>query len=148
MSIEIREFTQSDYDSALALWQRCEGVGLSEADSPCAIGRFLERNPGLSYVALEAGQVIGAVLGGHDGRRGFIYHLAVDPQHRHQGIGGKLAQAALDSLRAAGIQKVHIMVYQNNETGLAFWQSEGWKKRDEIELLSFALAAQADQCAC
>jgi ribosomal protein S18 acetylase RimI-like enzyme len=148
MPVEIREFTKSDYDGALALWKRCEGIGLSEADTVCAIDRFLDRNPGACFVAIDQGQVMGTILCGNDGRRGFIYHLAVDPQYRRQGIGYKLAQAVLDFLQAAGIQKVHIMVYHNNEAGKSFWQSAGWKKRDDVELFYFAFQAQADQCAC
>jgi len=142
MEAKLREFTTADYEDALALWQRCEGIGLSDADGPCAIRAFLERNPGLSFVAVAAGKLVGTSLCGHDGRRGYLYHLAVDPQCRREGLGKQLALASLAGLKTAGIQKCHIMVYHTNESGKAFWQSFGWKLRTEIELLSFDVEPQ------
>src|SRR5271154_5438166 len=84
-----------DYDEVIALWQRCEGVGLTPSDSREAVHSFLVRNPALSLVARHAGQIVGAVLCGHDGRRGYIYHLAVSPEHRQQGIGKAIVNECL-----------------------------------------------------
>ena len=137
MTVQIREFIPDDYDSALALWKRCEGIGLSDADERCPIARFLQRNPGLSFVALdEQNNLVGTVLCGSDGRRGYLYHLAVDPLYRRLGLGKQLVERCLDGLRSTGIQKCHIMVYGSNVSGLAFWQQSGWKTRPEIVLMS------------
>jgi ribosomal protein S18 acetylase RimI-like enzyme len=146
--LELREFTKSDYEAALALWKRCEGIGLSEADTPCAIQGFLERNPGLSFVAVMDAQVVGTTLCGQDGRRGYLYHLAVDPKYRRQGLGKQLTQASLVGLKSLGIQKCHIMVYRNNESGKAFWQRLGWKLRSDIDLLSYDVDIAGESCSC
>lgn len=136
MTVEIREMFNSDYEAALALWQRCVGMGLSDADELEPMTRFLERNPGLSFIALDGDSLIATVLCGTDGRRGYLYHLAVDPLYRRQGIGGELVRRVFDALDQLGIQKCHIMVYATNETGLAFWQQDGWVTRPEIVLMS------------
>jgi hypothetical protein len=79
----MRDFALADYDTVLALWRSCEGIGLSDSDTREAIATYLARNPGLSLVATDAdGVIVGAVLGGHDGRRGYLHHLAVAPAHR------------------------------------------------------------------
>jgi ribosomal protein S18 acetylase RimI-like enzyme len=148
MSLELREFTDADYEDALALWKRCEGIGLSAADSPCAIKGFLERNIGTSFVAVMDGKLVGTSLCGQDGRRGFLYHLAVDPDYRRQGIGKKMAEASLNALQALGIQKCHIMVFRNNENGKVFWQTSGWKLRNDIDLLSYTIDSSDSKSPC
>lgn len=137
MSAAIREMVPADYDAVIALWQVTEGVGLSSADSREAIGRYLERNPGMSFVAVaEDGGLAGAVLCGHDGRRGYLHHLAVRESSRRQGLARDLVQRSLDSLRAAGIDKCHIFVYHTNTLGRAFWQSVDWQERETLVIMS------------
>lgn len=136
MHREIREFALADYDSALALWKRCEGMGLSAADERCAIECFLRQNQGLCFVALEDGSLVGTVLGGSDGRRGSLYHLAVDPDWRRQGLGSLLVEHCLEGMKQRGIQKCHLMVMGTNEKGQAFWKHEGWQRREDIVLMS------------
>ncbi len=148
MTCTISEMTQEDYVEAYALWQRLPGVGLSDADSSCAIGRFLERNPGMCFVARQSGELVGTCLAGSDGRRGYLYHLAVDPVVRRQGVGQSLVEKALDALKAANIQKCHIMVFSNNELGLSFWQATGWKLRDDIAILSYDLVTSEKASPC
>lgn len=148
MSLELREFTAADYEEALALWKRCEGIGLSQADSPCAVKSFLQRNSGTSYVAIQAGKLVGTSLCGHDGRRGYLYHLAVDPDYRRRGIGKKLAEASLSALQVSGIQKCHIMVFRKNENGRAFWQASGWNLRSDIDLLSYNIDTSDSKSPC
>jgi ribosomal protein S18 acetylase RimI-like enzyme len=148
MSLDIREFTAEDYDAALALWKRCEGIGLSDADSPCAIKKLLARNPGMSFVAILDGKLIGTSLCGHDGRRGFLYHVAVDPEQRKSGLGRQLAETSLKVLQAEGIQKCHIMVFHTNEEGKAFWQKTGWIPRPDIDVLSYNIDKGDSQSTC
>lgn len=136
MSVAIREMTIADYDSMFALWQILEGIGLSDADSRDHIAAYLQRNPGLSFVACDGDQLVGTVLGGHDGRRGYLHHLAVSTSHRHQGIGRKLAEHALVALRQHGIDKCHIFVIKNNYEALAFWKQIGWQERIDLILMS------------
>jgi ribosomal protein S18 acetylase RimI-like enzyme len=137
MSLEIREFLPDDYDAVLALWQACEGVGLSESDSREGTCRFLERNPKLSRVAVAGSRIVGAVLAGHDGRRGLIHHLAVDPSVRRQGIARRLVESCLDGLRRAGIDKCHVFVFSDNGAAKAFFEVLGATGR--LELCVFSL---------
>lgn len=126
-----------DYDEVMALWQATEGVGLSKADEPEAIRRYLERNPGMSFVARgEDGALLGAVLSGHDGRRGFLHHLAVHPDCRGQGIGRALVERCMEALANEGIDKCHLFVFKNNYTGRTFWEKTGWSERTTLVLYS------------
>ena len=141
MDIRIREMTMADFESAVALWKKTEGIGLSQADSRENIERFLSRNPGLSFVALDNGSLVGAVMSGHDGRRGFLYHLAVAPEHRRRGTGGLLVDACLKELVKQGMRKCHIFVMTDNEPGKRFWRSTGWQERFDITAMSHDLGA-------
>ncbi|MNV80578.1 Acetyltransferase YpeA [compost metagenome] len=125
----LREMQIQDYEQMMALWQDIDGLVLSEADSKDNIEAYLLRNPGLSYVCEDNDRVVGTILCGHDGRRGFIYHLAVSPNYRKQKIGHQLVDMSLSKLQAQGIDKCHIFVLENNEIGNHFWTARGWEKR-------------------
>ncbi|MFC3749306.1 GNAT family N-acetyltransferase [Paenibacillus sp. GCM10012306] len=132
-----RSMTADDYDAAYELWVNTEGMGLNEADSRAGISRFLERNPELSQVCVhEDGSLIGTALCGHDGRRGFLYHVAVRHASRGKGSGRELVARCLDKLREDGITKCHLMVIQDNQKGRQFWEGLGWQYRDDIALYS------------
>jgi ribosomal protein S18 acetylase RimI-like enzyme len=140
MGFSIKEMTIGDYDEVVALWRATEGVGLSDADSREGIARFLERNPGLSYVArTEDGQLVGAALCGHDGRRGYIHHLAVAESARRQGLGRNLVGRCMFCLMQIGIQKCHLFVFGENEAAQKFWDSLGWMQRVELVMMSHAV---------
>jgi putative acetyltransferase len=136
MVIEIRPMTLEDYQTVVALWQSIEGIGLSAADEPQNIARYLDRNPGLSLVAVEEGQLIGAVLCGHDGRRGFIHHLAVEPGSRRKGIGKTLVDRCLENLATEEISKCHLFVFAENQEAVLFWEGTGWHSREEMRVFS------------
>ena len=140
MGFSIKEMTIGDYDEVYGLWRATEGIGLSEADSREGIARFLERNPGLSYVARdEHGELVGAALCGHDGRRGYIHHLAVAESARRQGLGRNLVGRCMFCLMQIGIQKCHLFVFGENDTAQKFWDSLGWMQRVELVMMSHAL---------
>lgn len=130
--IELRPMTAADYDGVIALWQRSEGVGLSASDTRESIEAYLIRNPGLSQVAVADGRIVGAVLCGHDGRRGLLYHLAVERACRGRGLGRYMAETALALLAEQGIQKTYIMVFDQNSEGRAFWEKTGWETRTDL----------------
>jgi ribosomal protein S18 acetylase RimI-like enzyme len=123
------------YPAVRALWEASPGVGLSEADSRANIAAYLKRNPRMSFVARVGGQIIGAVLCGHDGRRGYLHHLAVASRYRRRGVGGRLVAACLAELAKAGIQKCNIFIYAHNDQGEAFWKHNGWAKREDLRLM-------------
>ena len=135
----VRHFRIEDFDAVIALWRRTEGVGLNESDTRRAITAFLRRNPRLSFVAEQGGRIIGAVLCGHDGRRGYLHHLAVSKRHRRRGIGRLLVNACLAKLRKAGIQKCNIFIFANNAAGMKFWAHTGWSLRTELRLMQIRL---------
>jgi N-acetylglutamate synthase len=136
MNIEVTPFSIDSYEDVLALWRQCEGIGLSDADSRESIQTYLNRNPGMSFVALADGKVVGSILAGHDGRRGYIHHLAVHPSCRRHGLGRALVAQATCALLSAGIQKAHIFIFNSNAEGIAFWESVGWSPRGDIGVIS------------
>lgn len=121
-----------DLKPVLAMLARCEGIGWRSADSPPALRRFLRRNPRLSLVATRDRQIIGCAFVGHDGRRGYLHHVAVDPDYRRSGVGRRLVALALQRLLAIGIEKVHCDVFRNNRAALRFWRATGWHRRGDL----------------
>lgn len=133
----IRTMTPSDYAAVLALMQDTPGISLREADSREATERYLARNPGLSFVAEREGRLIGCVMCGHDGRRGYLQHLLVLPAYRRQGIAQALTQRCLNELEALGIYKCHLDVFKTNTPAAQYWQGQGWQLRTDIDRYSF-----------
>lgn len=125
-----REFVIGDYDGAIALWMAEEGIEVCEGDSREEIAEYLKRNPGLSRVAEAGGKIVGAVLCGHDGRRAWIYHLAVAPGYRGKGIGKLLIDDCLRGVKQVGLKRAIILVAGDNPAGREFWLRHGWEEID------------------
>jgi len=125
-----REFVLDDYDAAIALWNGIEGVEICEGDSREEIAEYLKRNPGLSRVADADGRIVGVALCGHDGRRGWIYHLAVAQAYRRQKVGKLLLDDCVDGLRKLGLKRAIILVAGDNPAGHQFWLQNGWEDID------------------
>jgi len=136
MTVKITEMTIKDYDEVFSLWKKTEGMGLhKDSDSRKGIGRYLRRNPGLSFVASEHGELVGTVLCGHDGRRGYIFHLAVARTCRKKGIGKALIQKALSKLASIGMTVCLIFVFAKNRNGRKFWKHLGWEQRPDVIMM-------------
>lgn len=135
----LRSFVPADYPAARALWAATPGIGLSAADERAPVLAFLARNPGLSLVAEAGGQIVGTILLGHDGRRGYIHHLAVSPDHRRKGLARRLVDDALTGLRRTGIGKCHLFVFETNTEARAFWNRLGATFRDDLVIYSLPL---------
>lgn len=132
-AFQLRLFSLGDYDEVMQLWKHTEGVGLNESDERPAIAAFLERNQGLSRVAVTPeGKIVGALLCGHDGRRGYLHHLAVAPEYRRQGIGQALVETCIGELKTLGIPKCNLFLYSNNDSGRLFWKRRGWDAREDL----------------
>ncbi len=136
----IKKLTIDDYDKMYALWLSCKGMGLNDTDdSREGIRRFLDRNPDTCFGAYEADMLIGVILAGNDGRRGFIYHTAVSPEYRGNGVGTALVNAALEALGRLGITKTALVVFGKNEVGNAFWEKQGFTVRNDLVYRNRAL---------
>jgi ribosomal protein S18 acetylase RimI-like enzyme len=136
MDFVIRPMSMRDYDACARLWRGTPGVGFGKADSREGVRRYLRRNRGLSFVATFEGAVVGALLAGHDGRRGSLNHLAVAEAQRRRGIGKALVEAALGALRAAGIEKCTIVVFRRNRGARRFYEAQGWTGRLDLHVMS------------
>lgn len=131
--MKIRLMNLSDYEQVYQLWLSCAGMGLNNLDdSKDGIHRFLERNPETCFVAEDAGKVIGVIIAGNDGRRGYIYHTAVDLDYRNQGIATKLVTEAMEALKKSGIHKTALVVFSKNASGNAFWEKLGFTSREDL----------------
>ena len=131
--MKIRDMSIGDYTNAYALWLSCPGIGLHPADdSREGIARFLDRNPKTCFVAEADGRLIGTIMAGNDGRRGYIYHTAVHPNYRGRGIGSALVQAAIQALERLGIGKAALVVLETNADGNVFWEKQGFTVRTDL----------------
>lgn len=138
--MNIRTMTLADYDAVYALWLFCKGMGLNNLDdSREGIERFLLRNPETCFVAEDNGEIAGVIIAGNDGRRGYIYHTAVSPDHRRKGIAKALVDSALSALHELGINKTALVVFERNTDGNAFWESIGFTAREDLVYRNKAL---------
>ena len=136
----IRVMTIEDYDQVRTLWMKIKGFGIrSVDDSREGIERFLKRNPTTSVVAEVDGKIVGAILCGHDGRRGCLYHVCMDEQYRMRGIGKAMVVFAMEALKKEQINKVSLIAFTKNDIGNAFWKEIGWTRREDLNYYDFTL---------
>lgn len=142
MQVRLHAMSVGDLPEVLDLWRRVDGVGLNESDTPPRLEAYLRRNPGLSRIARSVDKATGAmrelvaaVLCGHDGRRGYLHHLAVDPAWRRRGIARTLVGECLTGLAAEGITRCNLFVFADNADGHTFWNALGWRRRGELWML-------------
>ncbi|MCM1578677.1 MAG: GNAT family N-acetyltransferase [Ruminococcus sp.] len=129
----IRLMNISDYDSVYDLWLSCKGMGLNDIDdSREGIARFLERNPETCFVCESGGEIIGVIMAGNDGRRGYIYHTAVREDFRRQGIAARLLDSVISAFSDLGISKTALLVFGRNKAANDFWETMGFNKRTDI----------------
>jgi len=131
--MEIKGMTINDYDKVYKLWTNTVGMGMRSLDDSFeGIERLLKRNPTTNYIAQVGNKIIGVILCGHDGRKGYIYHTAVMTDYRDKGVGKTLVEATLEALKKEKINKVALVAFDSNELGNKFWQSLGFDKRDDL----------------
>lgn len=131
--MNIRLMNESDYDNIYHIWINTPGMGLNNLDdSREGIAKFLRRNPNTCFVAEHNGELIGVIISGNDGRRGYIYHAAVLPAERKKGVGTALLNASLDALKEEGINKVALVVFAKNMIGNKFWESHEFIERNDL----------------
>ena len=138
--MEIRTMTINDYKEVSKLWSNTAGMGMrSLDDSEAGIAKFLKRNSTTNFVAIIENQVVGVILGGHDGRRGYIYHTAVDIEYRGNGIGSKMVETVVIAFENEGINKAALVVFKTNDTGNQFWKSMGWEERLDLNYYNLSI---------
>ncbi|MDO4187444.1 MAG: GNAT family N-acetyltransferase [Lachnospiraceae bacterium] len=136
----IRVMTIDDYDGVYALWNSIHGFAIrSIDDSREGVEAFLKRNPTTSVVAIEDDKIVGAILCGHDGRRGCFYHVCVNPDYRLKGIGKSMVVFCMNALKEEKINKVSLIAFTQNDVGNAFWKEIGWTKREDLNYYDFTL---------
>lgn len=136
----VRAMTQEDYDGVYALWRTIKGFGIrSVDDSREGVECFLRRNPAMSVVAEQGGQIVGSILCGHDGRRGCLYHVCVREDCRRSGIGKAMVVYCMEALKAEHINKVSLIAFTKNDVGNAFWKTIGWTRREDLNYYDFTL---------
>ncbi len=140
IDFELKTMTIEDYEQVHELWMSIHGFGIrSIDDSKEGVLRFIKRNPTTSVVAIVENKVVGAILCGHDGRRGCMYHVCVHEDYRMQGIGKAMAVYCMRALQEEQINKVSIIAFKSNEVGNRFWHSEGWTEREDLNYYDFTL---------
>ncbi len=136
----VRTMTIDDYQGVYALWMSIKGFAMrSLDDSKEGVERFLKRNPGISVVALEDEKIVGSILGGHDGRRGCLYHVCVHEDYRMRGIGKSMVVHCMKALEKERISKVSLIAFTQNDIGNAFWKEIDWTKREDLNYYDFVL---------
>lgn len=131
--MQIEKMSIDDYDKVYAVWTVCHGMSLNNLDdTKDGISKFLARNPETCFVAKNNDMIIGAIIVGNDGRRGYIYHTAVLPEYQKQGIGKALVETSVDSLKTLGINKVALVVFSKNKSGNEFWERVGFTAREDL----------------
>ena len=145
MEYTVKQVTIDDYDAIYELWNSTEQSrrALNPVDdSRDGIERYLKRNPNTCFAAVKDDQIIGVILTGHDGRRGIIHHMCVHPDYRRRGIASMLAQKAEEALREEGITKVFGLVFRDNDTANAFWETQGYSLRTNLNYRNKSLHEQ------
>ncbi len=138
--VHIRPMRPEDYDAVYALWMASPNMGFNNLDdSRVGIAKYLRRNPTTSFAAFGDGELAGAILAGHDGRRGFIHHTCVAARWQGRGIGSALVARCLAALKAEGIHKTALLVFRYNEAGNAFWEKQGFTLRQDVNYRNLAL---------
>jgi N-acetylglutamate synthase len=138
-SVLIRDYRHpEDYAAVYEVWQNVgDGIHITQSDTSPEIEKLIRRSPGLFFVAEYNSRIIGTVLGGFDGRRGLIYHLAVLPEFQNHHIGSRLLETVENQLRKDGCTKVYLFVIPENPEIYNFYANQGYQKMDPIPFTKF-----------
>ena len=144
--IDVRQMVIDDYDDMAALWRGVDGLGLGPSDSRERTAYYLARNPGTSFVARDGETLIGTVMCGTDGRRGYLGHLAASPSHRRRGVGKTLVERCLAALDAIDIPRCNLFVYADNTGAIAFWKRMGWRFWEDRGVTGMSFDIEPKEC--
>ncbi|MFO7626828.1 MAG: GNAT family N-acetyltransferase [Candidatus Fermentibacteraceae bacterium] len=136
--MRIRAMSSRDHGELIRLWSSFPGNAITGADSRDEFDAFLTKNGSFCFTACEQDAVVGSVMAGSDGRRGYVYHLAVKTDHQRKGLGGALMRRVEDALSKAGLEKIHLFIFSDNPA-VAFYEKSGWHVRNDITVMSRVL---------
>ena len=131
-AIFLDSIRDADYPKLIKLWEAAGNIDVRQTDTPEVLARFLHRNPGCSYAAYAGTRLIGAILAGHDGWRGHLYHMAVKPDYRERSIGTRLVNAAVSAIKSEDVQKIHCLVKRDNLIAQQFWEACSFEQREDL----------------
>jgi ribosomal protein S18 acetylase RimI-like enzyme len=134
--MKIEKYTMKYYDDIITLWEKA-GISVGSTDSEMEIKKMLNMNPNLFLIGKLKGNIIAVVMGGFDGRRGYVHHLAVDPIHQRKGYGKMIMDELINQFRRNGVHKVHLFIEKNNQDVVNFYKNLGWQTRDDLTMMSF-----------
>lgn len=129
MDYVIAEMTLERYDELIEFWHGMGGIYHSDDDKYDNLKIYLERNPGTNFIVLDNDQIIATIKCSHDGRKGYIHRVAVDPRYRKKGIARELVYRCLELLQEKGIKQVRLFVLDSNTEALRFWKYIGFEER-------------------
>lgn len=130
----------TDYDMVRFIWQHVgNGIHITQSDTMDEIKIYCERSPGLFYLAVFNKQVIGTIMGGYDGRRGLIYHLAVLPEYQHQGIGARLLEQVEKTLKELGCRKVYLFITPDTLDLVDYYIKQGYEKMTALPMTKYLI---------
>lgn len=134
--MQIKKFTMESYKTVLNLWKK-SGIHVGSSDTKEQLEKMLQRNPNLFLIGMVDDRIIGVVIGGFDGRRGYVHHLAIDPDYQRKGYGKKLMRDLLNEFREMGVHKIHLFIEKYNEDVVEFYENKGWEIRDDLIMMSY-----------
>ncbi len=134
--MKIQKFSMKFYDEVIQLWRNA-GIGIGSSDSRGEVERMLDRNPDLFLIGTLKDKVVVVVMGGFDGRRGYVHHLAVDPTYQRKGYGTKIITKLNENFRQKGIHKIHLFIEKRNKEVMDFYRDLGWEIREDLTMMSF-----------
>lgn len=134
--MKIETFIMDHYQDVITLWKKA-GISVGSSDSEQEIEKVLQRNPSLFLVGKKESRIISVVIGGYDGRRGYVHHLAVDPEFQRMGYGEKLMEELMNRFREMKVHKIHLFIEKDNKNVVNFYQHHGWEVRNDLIMMSF-----------
>ncbi len=134
--MKIEKFTMESYENVVQLWRK-SGISVGSTDTREELERMLQRNPNLFLIGKVNNRIIGVVIGGFDGRRGYVHHLAVDPDYQKKGYGKMIMDELIEKFRKIGVHKIHLFIEKYNKDVVEFYRNLGWEIRDDLIMMSF-----------
>jgi ribosomal protein S18 acetylase RimI-like enzyme len=134
--MKIENYSMKSYDRVIELWKKA-GISVGSSDTEDELEKMFQRNPELFLIGKEDEKLIAVVMGGFDGRRGYVHHLAVDPKYQKMGYGRQMMNILINRFINLGVHKIHLFIQKHNKKVFKFYKNLNWEIRDDIIMMSF-----------